>query len=86
MVFRKKVIILDREKALNYFNRTGYIYMAIHYISSEAVQAIVLRYDDFDKAVKNREYYENNGCKAIFCNLTTAKRCLYPYGDIVFRD
>lgn len=80
------MIILDREKALNYFNRTGHIFMLIHNIAPDAVQVIVFRYNDFDKAEQHREYYESNGCKVMYCNLSTAKRCLYPYGDTCFRD
>ena len=77
---------MDREKALAYFQRTGHIYMLIHNIAPDAAQVIVFKYDDFEQAEKNKEYYESNSCKVMYCNLTTAKRCLYPYGDQCFRD
>lgn len=91
---------MDREKALEYFKRTGKIYIIVYShndtdIYSEDVKPLnqlsidVYQFDDFLKAEK---YYEKvrgaldrgtftvNGAVK-YANLTTAKRCLYPYGD-----
>lgn len=88
---------MDREKAFSYFKRTGHIYLIV-YINYNAepgddfkkyMSLHILEFNDFQVAEKKynriikdgKEYGMNK--KPVFANKTTAKRCFYPYGDIL---
>lgn len=88
---------MDREKAFSYFKRTGSIYLIEYCVyDPEPENSIkkymmvhITEYRDF-QAAENRynKIIEESGkyClnhKPVFANRTAAKRCFYPYGDIL---
>lgn len=89
---------MDRMKAFEYFKRTGRIFLICHSVldpddnesgNVKNVTVSVQQFDDFGRAefeycriseLANRGQIE---CAVNYANLTTAKRCLYPYGETI---